>query len=273
MKKSTKDTAVAVVYETKDYEKFGKLPGNREVSRVNITRMMRSLESKDLNTPIIVNDKFQIVDGQRRFEARKNLEKPIRYIIADEYDLPEVHILNSDTIKWSPRDYAQGYVARGVSNYVRYEQFQKKYTFGHPVMLALFYDTTSTSAAARAEFMAGKLEIKNFSKATKIADMIRDYASIVPGWWKRPFVFAMLRLFRNPHYDHTVHLQRALAWHKSTNKTIPDYQAAIDYYDEVEAMINHGAPTGRRIAIDRSYSQRRRSKAVTADTAAGYRRG
>ena len=56
------------IYETTDYGKFKVLCGNRFVDHSDM--IVESIKSVGLlNSPIIVNDKYEIIDGQNRFDA------------------------------------------------------------------------------------------------------------------------------------------------------------------------------------------------------------
>ena len=73
---------VGTVYSTTDYDSFAKLEGNRDVlqSRKNIIK--ESIEERGwIRNPVVVNEKMQIIDGQGRFEALKELGMPIEYVI------------------------------------------------------------------------------------------------------------------------------------------------------------------------------------------------
>ena len=50
------------------------------------------MKKKDLELPIFINENDEVVDGQHTLEARKELNKPIRYIrgkFEDEFDVAE----------------------------------------------------------------------------------------------------------------------------------------------------------------------------------------
>ena len=66
---------------TTNYDLFSFMPGNRDIAKKNM--LVKSIEKIDLTEykPIIVNENYVIIDGQHRFMACKELEKPIYYII------------------------------------------------------------------------------------------------------------------------------------------------------------------------------------------------
>ena len=67
---------VTEIRETNNYDIFKNMLGNRELKDKNYKKLMRSINEKQLIIPILVNEKFEIIDGQHRFSACKSLGKP-----------------------------------------------------------------------------------------------------------------------------------------------------------------------------------------------------
>ena len=115
------------VNQTKDYFLFKKLDGNRGVSELNKKRLMKSFNENYLISPIIVNENYEIIDGQNRFEAARELELPIFYVQIPFYGIKEVQVLNANQKNWSTDDYVDGYIDLGKADYQIYKDFRKKY--------------------------------------------------------------------------------------------------------------------------------------------------
>ena len=86
--------------ETKEYSKFKFLKGNRDINESHVKRLMISFQIHYLLTILIVNDHFEIIDGQHRFLAAKNLGLPIIYLIKPEYGVTEVKKYHENFNKW-----------------------------------------------------------------------------------------------------------------------------------------------------------------------------
>ena len=56
---------------------FKKIKGNRIVNKSNLNAIITSMEQQQLVSPIMINEKFEIIDGQHRFEACKELGLPV----------------------------------------------------------------------------------------------------------------------------------------------------------------------------------------------------
>lgn len=116
MKKNEK-TKVEV-YTTRDYDKFKKLLGNREISAKRINKIMASIGKVGyITNPIIVNEKMEIIDGQGRFEALKQLNLPIDYIVVNGAGIEACLNMNIYQEKWRILDYINSYAERGNENY------------------------------------------------------------------------------------------------------------------------------------------------------------
>ena len=73
-----KDTG-KVTYETKNYDQFKTLEGNRSIDQKNVNNIEQNMrEHGVLPTVIIVNEKMEVIDGQHRIEALKRLHEPVR---------------------------------------------------------------------------------------------------------------------------------------------------------------------------------------------------
>lgn len=107
------------VYLSDDYEKFSRLIGNREIKRTRINKIKKNiLEVGWLRNPILVNENYQIIDGQHRFEALKELGFPIEYVIDEGTSIQECQKLNMSQSNWTQIDYIKSYAENGNMDYV-----------------------------------------------------------------------------------------------------------------------------------------------------------
>ena len=82
------DKQVATVYTTNDYDKFSFLDANRVTDHVNALAL--SFKNRFVPNAIICNEKLQIIDGQNRFLASKQLGLPVYYYIINGLDRKSV---------------------------------------------------------------------------------------------------------------------------------------------------------------------------------------
>lgn len=93
-----------VVYETMDYDRFKFIDGNRDINKTNKKNIIESFGEQGqryVTNPIIVNEKMEIIDGQHRFEASRELGMPIQYIIVEGIGREAVQDLNRAQLKWA----------------------------------------------------------------------------------------------------------------------------------------------------------------------------
>lgn len=106
------------VYITNDYSIFKRLPGNRGTQKSRVQKIESSIKKVGyISSPILVNEKFEIIDGQGRFEALKKLGKPIEFIEVENLGIDECISMNINMTNWSLDDYISSYAERGNENY------------------------------------------------------------------------------------------------------------------------------------------------------------
>ena len=69
------------VHTTTDYNRFITVGGNRNKNQLHLMRLRKSIEKKYLFTVILVNESYEIIDGQHRFEIIRELNLPLHYVI------------------------------------------------------------------------------------------------------------------------------------------------------------------------------------------------
>lgn len=129
------------IKRTKDYSIFKKMEGNREVSQVRINKIIKSIRKVGyIISPILVNENMEIIDGQGRFEALKQLHIPIDYITQSGIGIEECIAMNIYQTKWSNRDYIESYANRGIEGYILLKKLMNEYP-----MVSLDVLATATS--------------------------------------------------------------------------------------------------------------------------------
>jgi len=214
---------ICQVLRTTDYSQFKTLKGNREVNPVHVERLIRSFQNKHLICPIIVNQHWQIIDGQHRFETAKRLGLHVDYIVVNDYGLEEVQILNSNTSNWKAIDYLDGYCNLGYKDYIIFREFMAKYSDFtiKPCEVLLtnrmidsskekqFKDDSGKKRTLRHnDFINGKLKIDDLKKAEDMAEKLMMMKPYFSSYHQILFVRAMLTLFRNPNYNHAQMLSK-----------------------------------------------------------------
>lgn len=138
------------VYVTKDYDIFKKMLGNRD-SKTESKIISSIKEVGQIYNPIIVNEKMEIIDGQNRLAALRQLELPVYYIIQEGLDIEACRRLNIGQTNWGVEDYVCSYAAQGNVNYKRLislmNEFQKQFGIFGIVSMANPYLLTDGGAS------------------------------------------------------------------------------------------------------------------------------
>src|SRR3990167_1853679 len=130
----TKDDTdvLPVVEHTTDYGKFVFLEENRDVDPRKVsTFKVSTLESPHLPplNPILVNEKYEIFDGQHRFLAWKELNLPVFFFKSSLLKSQDIITLNKDRKNWTVEEYIDFHVAKGNRNFIALREFSEKTKF------------------------------------------------------------------------------------------------------------------------------------------------
>lgn len=215
------------VRKTNDYSLFKPLVGNRVLNKLHVKRLKDSFEKTYLLNPIIVNEKYEIIDGQHRFQSAKELGKPVNFIVAPNYGLREVQILNENMKNWRKEDYLNAYCDLGHPEYLKFREFMNLFPdFGIAICEALLKDiartganktTTSKDAISETnkcgqytikDFQDGSFKIKDYDYAVENAEKIMMIKPYYDGFNRASFVSAMIGIFKNENYNHAQFLSK-----------------------------------------------------------------
>lgn len=151
---------VGSIYSTENYDMFQKLNGNRAVLDARKALIISSIKDRGyIRNPIVVNEKMEIIDGQGRFEALKELGMPIEYVFAKGATIADCIALNVKQKNWNLRDYARCYADIGNPDYVLFASLFGKYENIGDAALPTIVGTRTTDASASNLIRNGTFEI------------------------------------------------------------------------------------------------------------------
>lgn len=154
-------TAVEV-YSTTDYDQFKKLLGNRDVSTSRLSAIKESILRIGYQpSPILVNEYYEVIDGQGRLAACKSLGIPIYFIIKEGLSIDDCISMNIKMKNWDESDYINCYARRGYQSYIDLEEMIREF----PMMnWSQIYDVANqNNSAVKEQMKNGKLEFKSFT--------------------------------------------------------------------------------------------------------------
>lgn len=106
------------ILETTDYDIFNTLLGNRD--KKSESKIIDSIQRVGyVISPLIVNEKMEIIDGQNRLAALKALDMPVHYIVQPGLGIEACRQLNIGQTNWTMEDYVYSYAEMGNTSYQR----------------------------------------------------------------------------------------------------------------------------------------------------------
>lgn len=174
------------VFYTKDYTRFSKITGNRDLNANKIKKMKADIESGlDIlrYCPILVAEKegkLEIIDGQHRFNVSRILKSHVWYVMVDELTLSEIARINSNQEKWKTKDFINCYVENKNEHYIGLNSFIEKYQLPLAVSLQCLTNGLNIKAAGGGlimdSFYTGKFEIKMAKEAEVLGDSVIQFS-------------------------------------------------------------------------------------------------
>ena len=127
--------------KTKDYRKFNFLSLNRRLNRKHINALKTSITKNGYlsSNPILVNENYEILDGQHRFIALKEMDMEIPYEVVDK-GYGTIIDLNTTQHNWKAEDYINFYCEKDHSQaYIRLKRLCNEMHTSPTNVLAMAY--------------------------------------------------------------------------------------------------------------------------------------
>lgn len=215
------------VLSTSNYSMFKLIEENREIDHYK--KIIASIEGVGyVPVPIIVNEKFEIIDGQNRYMACKELGLPIYYIVIPGLNIEHCRALNIGQSNWRLMDYIKSYAASENASYILLLELLNKYKkLG---IVAIYNAITGADAPDNNKIKAGAFEMTEGNK--KYADSMLEYESrFIPIVNKmkgrKDYIYmAIGYAFRNPSVDNE----------KMYDKICDNYAKMADPVTKIEAL-------------------------------------
>jgi hypothetical protein len=214
----------------KDYSKFKRIDGNRAVLDGRVEKIIASIKSRGFIGAIVVNEKMEVIDGQGRLEACKQLNVSIDYIIEEGLTIDDCISMNISGTPWNMMDYINSYAARGYKDYVVLKDFLTKSDYSFKVACYAIFETAGTN---RDEVIkTGKLVIsqEQLDFAYEILDFWKNFDGISTN--RRAELYAaILYCYKMDIVDNNRLVRKILAFPKAF-ETIATITDAIDVIED-----------------------------------------
>ena len=202
------------VMYSQDYDKFSILEQNRVVSDNHVSELVVSIQNSGQLTPIIINEKFEIIDGQHRFDACKILKIPVMYLISYKTSINEVILMNNTQKSWKLHDYLRCFSDNQWHNheiYQKVDKFMREHDLKLTTCIVLLSEGTgsggSTGTALAGQglmsFRKGTYKIGNLARAQAIAKILSEIKAFAPDLvGSDRFCRSYCKLSLEPKWDH-----------------------------------------------------------------------
>ena len=177
--------SVSDVRLTKDWGKLKFLEDNRDTDDADVKRLAESIKNNGQLQPIVINEKWEICEGQHRVKACILLDIPVLYVISEGATIKDTILMNNNQKSWKNRDYLKCFSHKNHKNHQEYRKVKKffdDYNLNFSVTINLLsgnfvYHGGGNSNKA---FKEGKFKIKNLHAAEKYGSQLKKIKAKVP---------------------------------------------------------------------------------------------
>lgn len=220
------------IYNTKKYDSFKTVQGNRVVNPTHVKNLIKSISANNLLEyfPIAVNQDMEVIDGQHRLEAAKTMGLPVYYAVVYQTGLDDVQRINSNIINWKTNDYLHCFIEKKNENYIILNGFCIKYGLSVSLVMTLM----GYNGKALDIFKAGKFKVKNLFDANNMAEKLNDLKPYCEGstWKDRELIKALFEIYKK-----VTHAKLIKQLNKSGQKIIGQ-ATTKDYMRVIEDIYN-----------------------------------
>ena len=189
---------IGYVCRTDDLSQFKTLEGNREAVKVRVRKIRESMKKHGyIHCPIIVNEKMEVIDGQGRLEALKELNLPVEYIEFEGLGINECIALNVSQTSWSIMDYIESFAERGNMNYRFLLHLITKYKeLTAAICINAVCGTIGNNSRVTTMIKTGEFECtgEQYEKAVELLDFVMRFLKPIKNFQKGPIPYIALAL-------------------------------------------------------------------------------
>lgn len=171
------------INQTYDYDMFKFGNWNRDIKENNIRKIDKNVKKEGWKKhPIVVNDKFEVIDGQHRLVYAKQKGLPVYYTVVGDLTAKDCVDMNNVRTQWSIEDFIKLYASQGNENYINLQAILRDYNFAPVSTIIGLTKSASTSGAFSRLIREGKYKVS--SKELKDIRLRLDFLAEVTPYLK-----------------------------------------------------------------------------------------
>ena len=215
------------VEKTSNYDLFCIMNTNRGIDWRKVKSIADNFNDQiSQSTPITVNEKYEIIDGQHRFCVCQGLGKPIYYIRKNGLNIDHSIEMNKRKGDWSALDFIKSYASRGNQDYMYILNFIELNDISLKIALILMHRTHRMEYS---RIRNGEWQMTDWSKGEENLKKIRDFKPFFINWNGSYFIKAVMRLISRKNYDHAYMINKMDYCRDMLNRTnnIENYEEML----------------------------------------------
>jgi hypothetical protein len=261
------------IYETTSYDVFSFVCGNRDLNQNKVNQLAGEIKQNGLLMPIMVNGKYQVIDGQHRLMACKKIKVPVQYFIRENASVETAANVNMAGSNWTQKDWINKYADQGLSDYVILKDWVEKcaaYSIRQGDAIRIAQNTARQSnysmysdGVIRMNVSSSKLP-KGVEKLYSVGNDVRigkwqtgdmDLANYLltvavsfnefPFYCKSAFITALIRVCRIPEFKPEELLSQA----RRNRKLFTHQSTSDDFIDMIDVVYNKRKHQARKLPI------------------------
>lgn len=195
--------------KTTNYGLFTNIVSNRPVTESHVESIVHAIKKKDLTeaNPILVNEKFEIIDGQHRLKACEKLGLPVYYFMVELNGGSNQAMIDLNCLQktWRLPEFIHHYAIRGREDYKKLMDCEAMFRLGASNTIAIVSNQGSSKSKdiRTGKFKAGK------RSWVELGNIVMDFKKIIPDFYKElRFVQALVTLVVTGVYKHKEHFKK-----------------------------------------------------------------
>ena len=241
------------IYETTNYSDFKTMEGNRTIKDNRVNKIVESINKVGyVLSPILVNEKMEVIDGQGRLSALERLKLPVHYMIQEGVGIEECRQMNIHQSNWTVYDYVCSYAIRGNEDYQRLQSLLDVFdVLPVNVVIASALGGISTPSARQInKIKSGKAVVteSDYERVRWELDYAKKMQQVAKtiGGTKDPFYKAVIYAYRNLDSEGRNTMETAIRQHAYD---FPSLTMPVEYLKRFDGYYNEMVTKSKRVKL------------------------